>query len=111
MRAHKALTHTQLDELQFLLPEYKFKHYLPLQRVKDQEQFHSVGWEWEGIGFLSKFRILNTASMNHSIPLGSADQAKRAFLYTQFYIEPDELEINVIFIQMSHDQRTQVYKH
>lgn len=107
VRAIFDLTHSQIDELQFLLPEYKYKQYLPLQLVKDRKNFQTDGWEWEGVGFLSKFRILNNVAFNHSLPLGSPDQTNRAFLYAQFHIEPDDMEINVIFVDLSHHKLTQ----
>jgi len=107
VRANRDLSHTQLDELQMLVPTYKHKHFQPVRLI--HKNHLKPGWELEGIGFMSRHKILTKASIDLSVPYNSSDQTKRTILYAQFYIEPEQLEVNIILIQLSNDKRTQVH--
>lgn len=106
VRAKSNLKHTQLDELQRLLPEYKYKIYVPIERVDNKHL--RPGWEWEGIGFLSRHKILTSMAVNLTRPFGSPDKNNRVLLHCQFLIEKKDIEVNVILTHFSYDKRSQV---
>lgn len=106
VRASSDLKHTQLDELQSLLPEYKHKIYIPIEKVDNKHL--RPDWDWEGIGFLSRHKILAHASVNLTRPFGSPDKNNRVMLHCQFLIKSKEVEVNVILVHFSYDRRSQV---
>lgn len=96
---------SQLQDLQQLLPEYKYSAFHSTSTIKDRFGTKSIsGWEQEGLGILSKHSIL----MSHQIPLSKAnkrDQSPRALLHTQ--IEYDMHEIFFIVVHFSTDRKLQ----
>ena len=107
VRAMEDLKYTQLDELQNIVPHYQYKSFLPLRSVNKRNL--KPGWEWEGIGFLSKHKILTVMSQNISVPYDSPDKSQRAILHLQFLIEPEQLELDVVLVEFSFHKITQVF--
>ncbi len=64
IRAHKDKKHHQLHDLQELLPNHHWSVFYPTHLVKDESYEGPPGWEWEGIGVLSKHRILSYHQVN-----------------------------------------------
>ncbi|XP_057296584.1 uncharacterized protein LOC130625495 [Hydractinia symbiolongicarpus] len=106
VRAHKDLEHSQLDELQSLLPVYKHKHYEPIHLIENE--FSSpAGWEWEGIGYLSKHKANFVDRLNFTFLKNSPDQNQRLMLYSQFLVHPSDHEVNVAFVHLSYERLQQ----
>ncbi len=103
VRAHKDKKYNQIHDLQELLPAHKWMMYHPINFIKDSSK-GPPGWEWEGIGLLSKHRILSYHQVNFSRGHGM-DTNSRALLSAQ--IEFNDREISFIVLHLSYDKRDQ----
>lgn len=93
--------------MQSLLPVYKYKHYEPIHLIENKYS-SPAGWEWEGIGYLSKHKANFVDRLNFTFLKNSPDQNQRLMLYSQFLVNPGDREVNVAFVHLSYDRLQQV---
>eukprot|EP00794_Sanderia_malayensis_P006186 gene6186-6901_t len=104
VRSDRDKKRNQLHDLQELLPSHKWMLYHPINVVRDSPGKARPGWELEGIGLLSRHRILSYHQVNFTKGHGM-DANARALLSAQ--IEVDDKEISFIVLHLSYDKRDQ----
>ncbi|XP_041348088.1 uncharacterized protein LOC121367786 [Gigantopelta aegis] len=95
--------HSQISELQKLLPEYSWSVWRSAQASKIMGAIWT-GWEKEGIGVLSRKPIVNT-SVHYLLHHGGPDTNKRIFLHIAIGIVGRI--INLMVVHLSYDRKQQ----
>jgi len=104
VRANMDNSHNQLHDLQERLPKYKSLLYHPTRVVRQKQEERPPGWELEGIGILSKHRILSYHVVNLTMGTGK-DRTQRSVLSAQIVVNGHE--ISVMVTHFSYDTNDQ----
>ncbi|XP_072050505.1 uncharacterized protein [Amphiura filiformis] len=91
---------TQLTDLQELLPAYQWTAYKPIQKVILPKRAPK-GWEWEGLGLLSRHRIVNTfhQALSHQ---SRQDANERMVLHAM--VNLGNIHANFSVVHLSYDK-------
>ena len=104
VRSHKDSRRSQLHELQDLLPQFRYILYHPVNGDDTSDEQRPPGWEFEGIGLLSRYKIVSSHIVNLTSVKG-IDTNKRVLVSAQFLINDKEVAVGVT--HFSYDRQQQ----
>ncbi|XP_013416911.1 uncharacterized protein LOC106178324 [Lingula anatina] len=105
VRASEKGKHTQIAELQALLPEYKWSHFHPVNEVEQVQDSYLSGWEKEGIGVLSRHPMILT-KIQPLIYNKGPDTNKRVVVHMRIGIRGMGI-FNLAVVHFSYDRQQQ----
>ncbi|CAH1784065.1 unnamed protein product [Owenia fusiformis] len=105
VRADVRTGENQINEIQKLLPRYKWSYFHPINDIIPMKNTYLTGWEREGIGFLSQYPVIKTKIKRLAYHDGP-DKNKREILHAQLGLGHGR-SIDLIVVHLSYDRQQQ----